>query len=237
VTAYRFLRPSKAIGLGLRYLLSRRGALGESYVATGGFFRSDPSLEISDIIVVMAPALVMRGGVGARLRDLFPHEHGFAVSVSLGRPRSRGKIRLRSADPAAPPLIFPDYLSDPADMRALVAAVRKMRAMIREGDIRRVIAAELAPGEVPDDDDAIEADIRAKAGTFYHPNGTCRMGEDPGAVLDPRLRVRGVRGLRVADNSIMPTALTACTHGPAIMIGERAAALIDPRQRAEAARP
>lgn len=227
ITAYSYMRPTTAIGLGLRYLLTRGGSLGESYVATGGFFRSDPAMELSDMIVVMAPALVTRGAVGSSVRDLFPSRHGFAVSVSLGRPQSTGEIKLRSADPAEPPLIFPNYYAEQADMDAMVQAVRRMRDMMRTDTVARYITSELEPGTgVADDDASLEAEIRANGGTFYHPTGTCRMGVDPGAVLDPQLRVIGVEGLRVADNSVMPAALSACTHAPAIMIGEQAASFI-----------
>lgn len=227
VTAYRYLEPIRGLGLLMQYGLAGTGALAESYVATGGFFRSDPALEVSDTIVVMSPALVTRGSIDSRIRDLFPHQHGFAVSVSLGRPQSTGEIRLRSDDPFAAPLIFPNYFQVESDMSALVKSVTKMRQMMRSSTIGKFIEEELEPGpSVGDDSTSIETAIRSNGGTYYHPSGSCRMGADPRAVVDPYLRVRGVDGLRVADNSIMPTALSACTHGPAIMIGERAADFI-----------
>ena len=98
--------------------------------------------------------------------------------------------------------------------------------MMRERPIRDLIETELTPGPIANDQAAIEEDIRARAATYFHPSGTCRMGSDPTAVVDPRLRVVGVEGLRVADASIMPAALNACTHAPTIMIGEKAAAMI-----------
>jgi choline dehydrogenase len=101
-----------------------------------------------------------------------------------------------------------------------------MRYMMREQPIRALIEAELTPGPIANDQTAIEEDIRARAATYFHPSGTCRMGSDPTAVVDPRLRVVGVEGLRVADASVMPAALNACTHAPTIMIGEKAAAMI-----------
>jgi choline dehydrogenase len=226
VTAYKYMNPRAAIGIALRYAVSRGGSLGESYIATGGYMRSDPALAVSDTIVVMAPALVTRGSVGWRLSDLFPERHGFTVMVGSGRPRSRGYILLRSADPATHPRIFPEYFSDPADLRALAGSIIRMREMMRMSAIRDLIEAELAPGPIPNERAAVEDDIRARAATFFHPSGTCRMGSDPTAVVDARLRVRGVEGLRVADASIMPAALNACTHAPTIMIGEKAAAMI-----------
>ena len=226
VTAFKYLNLRGALGIGLRYAVSRGGSLAESYVATGGHMRSDPALAISDTIVVMVPALVTRGGVGFRLADLFPERHGFTVMVGSGRPLSRGDILLRSNDPIAHPRIFPEYFSEPEDLRALARSVRRMRDMMQGSAIRDLIEAELAPGAIVNEQGAIEDDIRARAATYFHPSGTCRMGSDPTAVVDPRLRVIGLEGLRVADASVMPAALNACTHAPTIMIGEKAAAMI-----------
>jgi choline dehydrogenase len=226
VTAYKYLNPPTALGIALRYALSGAGPLGESYVATGGYMRSDPALAVSDTIVVMVPALVTRGGVGFRLADLFPERHGFTVMVGSGRPLSRGCVLLRSNDPTAHPRIFPEYFSEPKDLRALARSVRRMRDMMRGSAIRDLIEAELAPGAIANEQPAIEEEIRARAATYFHPSGTCRMGSDTTAVVDPRLRVIGLQGLRVADASIMPAVLNACTHAPTIMIGEKAAAMI-----------
>ena len=101
VTAYKYLNPRAALGIGLRYAISRGGSLGESYVATDGYMRSDPALAVSDTIVVMAPALITRGGVGWRLADLFPERHGFTVMVGSGRPLSRGRILLQQRSDGA----------------------------------------------------------------------------------------------------------------------------------------
>jgi choline dehydrogenase-like flavoprotein len=226
VTAYKYLNPRAALGIGLRYALTRGGALGESYIATGGYMRSDPALTVSDMIVVMAPALVTRGGVGWRLGDLFPERHGFTIMVGAGRPLSRGHILLRSEDPAAHPRIFPEYFSAPEDLNALARSVRRLREMMRGAAIRDLIEAELVPGVIANEQAAVEEDIRTRAATFFHPSGTCRMGSDTTAVVDPRLRVVGLQGRRVADASIMPAALNACTHAPTIMIGEKGAAMI-----------
>jgi choline dehydrogenase len=226
VTAFKYLNPRAALGVGLRYALTAGGSLAESYVATGGYMRSDPSLEVSDTIVIMIPALVTRGGVGFRLADLFPERHWFTIMAGSGRPLSRGHIQLRSADPMAHPRIFPEYFSESGDLRGLARSVMRLREMMRGSAIRNLIEAELVPGAVGNDEASIEQDIRARAATFFHPSGSCRMGSDPTAVVDPQLRVNGIRGLRVADASIMPAALNACTHAPTIMIGEKAAAMI-----------
>ena len=227
VTAYKYLNPGAAIGMGLRYALTGGGSLAESYVATGGYMRSDPSLAVSDTIVVMVPALVTRRPeIGFHVRDLFPERHGFTVMVGSGRPLSRGHILLRSADPTMHPLIYPEYFSEPEDLHALMRSVQRMRNIMRGLAIRELIEAELAPGPIANDETSIEADIRARCATYFHPSGTCRMGTEATAVVDPRLRVNGIEGLRVADASIIPAALNACTHAPTIMIGEKGAALI-----------
>jgi choline dehydrogenase len=227
VTAYKYVNPVAAVGMGLRYVLTGGGSLGESYVATGGYMRSDPSLAVSDTIVIMIPALVTRrADIGFRLRDMFPVRHGFTVMVGSGRPLSRGHILLRSADPTAHPLIFPEYFSEAEDLHALTRSVQRMRDMMGASAIGGVIEAELAPGAIVNDQASLEADIRARAATFFHPSSTCRMGTEPTAVVDPQLRVNGIEALRVVDASIMPAALNACTHAPTIMIGEKGAALI-----------
>jgi len=150
VTAYKYLNPAAAIGMGLRYVLTGGGSLGESYVATGGYMRSDPSLAVSDTIVVMVPALVTRRAeIGFRLRDMFPERHGFTVMVGSGRPFSHGHILLRDADPTTHPRIFPEYFSEPEDLHALARSVMRMRDIMKEPAIRDLIEAELAPARSP----------------------------------------------------------------------------------------
>jgi choline dehydrogenase len=226
ITAYRHLHPVRAARAALDYAVGGGGPLGESYVATGGFFRTDPSDGVSDMIVVMAPGLVRRAEMGAKVWDILPNEHGFQISVAIGRPQTKGDVRLRSANPADPPLISPRYFEEPDDMRRLVRGVQRLRDMMRGPAMRDVISNELQPGPECLDDGAVEAEIRERSINYYHPSGTCRMGADETSVVDPQLRVRGVEGLRVADASVMPSPLCACTHAPAIMIGEKAAALI-----------
>ncbi len=226
VTAFSYLNPARAATAIAQYAFAGTGPLGESFVPAGGIFRSDPAQPESDMIVVAAPVLTRRGGLNARLADMLPSEHGMTIGAIFGRPQSRGQIRLRSADPGEAPAIFPNYFAEPSDMRRMVNGVQRLREVMRQPSIRAMIKAEEQPGAAAVDDRTLEDDVRAKVETSYHPNGTCRMGSDEGAVVDPQLRVRHVAGLRVADISVIPTALCACTHGPAIMIGEKAADLI-----------
>jgi choline dehydrogenase len=162
---------------------------------------------------------------GRSLRDIFAAPHGFVASVNLGAPYSRGEIRLRSADPNERPLILPNHFGDPRDMATMVKAIQRVRHIAFGASLRKVIASETAPG-VGDDVHLIEQSIREKSGTYAHQAGTCAMGPYESSVLDSQLRLRGVSGLRVVDTSIMPRVINANLHAPALMIGEKGAAMI-----------
>lgn len=230
VTAYRFLRPDLAIKAAAEYLFGGRGTLGQTTFPTGGFFRTDPRLEIPDMQVVMFAALIPKPGpFTPRLIDMLPKRHGFSLTIYQGTPYSRGEVRLRSANPADAPMIFPNYLKDRRDVDILIKGIQRMREAMRQPAIRKFIEAEIQPGDHVTDDAALEADIRSTIGTSHHQSGTCAMGGQPTSVVDPQLRVRGVEGLRIADTSIMPVMPNAALHGPTIMIGEKAAAMISGR--------
>jgi choline dehydrogenase len=224
ITAYRYMNPARALGAGLTYLLFRRGVLSQSIVPTGGFFRSEEHLETPDVQVQLGVGLI--GRVGATVLQRLPREHGFSLSVNQGRPSSRGEVRLRSADPFAPPAIIPRYFSDPRDLQVLASAIGRMRSLASRPSLARVISGEIRPGPKNGNRAALIGSIRSKAGTAFHPVGTCRMGSDGDSVVDLSLRVRGVEGLRVADASIVPALMNANTNAAAMMVGERAAALL-----------
>lgn len=135
-------------------------------------------------------------------------------------------MRLSSADPTDAPLIDPSYLSDPEDLQFFFRAMRIVREICAHPVMAEHLAEELEPGADRVGDEVLADEIRLRAGTVYHPVGTCKMGVDDMAVVDPRLRVRGIEGLRVADASIMPEVTGSNTNAPCMMIGERAAALI-----------
>ena len=151
---------------------------------------------------------------------------GFTASVCPLRPESRGEIRLKSADPRDHPVIRANYLATEADRNTAVAAIRKSREICARDPIRSVIIDELAPGVDLDSDAEILEYVRNNASTIFHPVGTCRMGIDEKAVVDPELRVRGVEGLRVVDASIMPSITSGNTNAPVVAIAEKASDLI-----------
>lgn len=227
ITAYQYLRPLGALKAGIEYLLMRGGGLGESVVSVGGFIRSAPSLAVPDIQVFLTATLFAKFAPGTQgLRALLPQRDGFSVFVYQGSPFSRGEVRLASSNPLAPPRIVSNALSDPRDLDILCTGVEKLRHVMTAPAIARYINAERQPGPGITTRAALESDIRARAETAFHPSGTCAMGSGPEAVVDVRLRVKGIAGLRVVDTSIMPAPLNSGLHGPALMIGEKAAALI-----------
>src|SRR5690606_2856475 len=154
--------------------------------------------------------------------------HGYTVHAYYLRPRSRGAIRLRSADPAAPAAIHANYLGDAEghDLRMMVEGARVARAILEQVPFEPYRGEEIFPGADARDDAALAAFVRRKAETIYHPVGTCRMGGDPMAVVDSELRVRGLDALSVVDASIMPNLVSGNTNAPTMMIAERASDLL-----------
>lgn len=205
---------------GLRYIFKRTGFLtmGASYAA--GFFRTDPALASPDIQAGLALFSTDKVGEG-----LHPFS-GFSVIVRLLRPESRGKIALKGIDPLEAPAIYPNFLHSKNDRHNLVAGFKAMRRVLKSPAINKFIQSEHAPGPAIESDADILNFLRNKGGTSFHPVGSCRMGSDNKAVVDPRLRVIGVKGLRVVDASIMPTIVSGNTNAPTIMIAEKASDMI-----------
>ncbi len=204
----------------IKYLVARKGLLTSNVGEAHAFFKSDESLPACDLEFVFAPVPFLDHG------QTEPPGHGLTIGVILLQPRSRGRITLASADPTAPPLIDPNYLAEPEDLQALIVGVKRAVDVFGTEPLASEVGAPIRPESFPTDDAGWAQAIRAHAETLYHPVGTARMGTDDEAVVDPELRVRGVEGLRVADASVMPTLNRGHTNAPAIMIGEKAAALI-----------
>ncbi|MDM0112358.1 GMC family oxidoreductase N-terminal domain-containing protein [Variovorax sp. J22R133] len=197
----------------------RRGVMTSSIAEAGAFLRSRPDVEVPDLQLVFVQAIVDDHARKLRLG------HGFSCHTTLLRPRSRGTVRLETPDPAAAPSIDPRFFSDPADIALLMEGAHQQRRILDAPAFAPVRGKMLHPLDQRDAR-AVEQDIRKRADTQYHPVGTCKMGHDPMAVVDARLRVRGLQGLRVADASIMPTLVGGNTNAPSIMIGEKAADMI-----------
>jgi choline dehydrogenase len=184
------------------------------------FLRSTPDLSAPDLELVWGPVPYVNHG-------LTPSTvHGVTIAPVLLQPRSVGRLTLRSRDPMEPPLIDPRYLSHPEDLEVLVAGVRRAREVFRAPALARTVTTPMEPGPGVETDADLADFVRRKAETLYHPVGTCRMGVDADAVVDPELRVRGISGLRVVDASVMPTLIRGHTNAPTIMIAERAADLL-----------
>jgi choline dehydrogenase len=204
---------------GLEWLVMKQGLLTSNICESGGFFDTDgdgrPDMQIH----------VIAGINGDFDRAPLPG-HGISLDPGLLRPRSRGEVRLRSANPEDRPVVDPHFLQDPEDVAGLIRGVKICREIMSHPALADLIADELLPGRHAQSDQELEAFIRKYAKTVYHPAGTCRMGQDRMGVVDERLKLHGVENLWVADTSIMPNLVSGNTNAPAIMIGERAADFI-----------
>src|ERR1700710_2957240 len=205
----------------MRFAIEGRGALTFGVTTAQVFCRSTPEKASPDLQLLFTPASYD----AARFGEL-EREDGMTVAVCPVRPDSRGTIMARSADPSEKPVITPNYLSDPADVRVLTAGVRFARAIFAAPAIAAYSVVETLPGPDVNTDDGLLDYARRFGTTIYHPVGTCRMGDGPAAVVDSRLRAHGLHGLRVIDASVMPTLTTGNTNAPTIMIGEKGAAMI-----------
>ena len=216
----RYAKPHWAAVAGLRYLLSRSGPVASSLFETGGFWYADPAAPSPDIQFHLGLGTGIEHGVAAMPQG------GVTLNSCYLRPRSRGTVRLASADPAQAPLIDPNYLADPQDREMSVRGLKMTQEILSQPSLSGFILAERLPGpDVRTDDEYLEF-ISVHSKTTHHCAGTCRMGADDDAVVDPRLRFNGLEGLRVADNSIMPNLVSSNTNAAAIMIGEKASDMI-----------
>jgi len=202
------------------YRRSRTGLLTSNFAEAGIFARSQPDEPLPDLQYHFLPVMSDNHGQ-TRIRA-----HGVTMHCCDLRPKSRGHIGLQSPDPLADPLIDPNYLDHPDDLPKMMRGIEIGRRVLSAPPLAAHMADEMHPGADVQDEHALEAFVRRKAETIYHPVGTCRMGKDAAAVVDPELRVRGVQGLRVVDASVMPSLIGGNTNAPTIMIAERAADLI-----------
>lgn len=208
----------------LRYVFGRKGPMTHAAHEVGGFAKSEPGLDHADLqfgLMTVSAGVQEKGGDIAL--DPFP---GITFLAYFTRPESQGEIRIQSADPDVPASINVNHLSAEVDRRKFVAAFRWLRNLAAQPALKDFVIEETHPAGMVETDDDILAHAMALGGTCFHTAGTARMGADEASVVDPRLRVRGVQGLRVADTSIMPTLVSGNTNGPAMVVGLRAADFI-----------
>ncbi|MHA3977152.1 choline dehydrogenase [Halovulum sp. GXIMD14794] len=219
VTLYRYWNLLGKAWVGGRWLLTGRGPGASNQFESAAFIRSHAGVEYPDIQYHFLPIAVRYDGRAA-VRD-----HGFQAHVGPMRSPSRGRVSLASADPAAPPRIFFNYMSEEQDWQDFRACVRLTREIFAQEAFRPFVKDEIQPGADVQSDDEIDAFIREHVESAYHPCGTCRMGsaDDPEVVVDPELRVIGIDNLRVADSSVFPRITNGNLNAPTIMVGEKAA--------------
>ena len=205
---------------GLRWFVRHDGLAASNHFEAGGFIRSRAGIEFPDLQLTFMPLAIQPGTV----RDV--GAHSYQVHIDLMRPRSLGRVKIRSADPTAPPSILFNYLQDPQDRDDLRASVRLTREILAQPALSRFRGEELTPGTGVHSDLEIDAFVRRGVETCYHPVGTCRMGAGDGSVVDEQCRVHGLAGLRVVDASIMPSIVSGNTNAPTIMIAEKVSDLI-----------
>ena len=215
-----FTNRLRGLAAGLRYALTRRGllAMGAGYV--GGFLRTNDAVETPDVQTHIM--LFSADAIGGPLHAF----SGVTCPVIVLRPESRGSVRIKSADPLTAPAIAPNYLSAQKDRDTTIAGIRELRRIMAAPPLAPFIEAEHEPGPACASDEDLLDYVRRRGSTVYHPTSTCRMGSDPTAVVDARLRVHGLHGLRIVDASIMPALVSGNTNAPTIMIAEKGADMI-----------
>jgi choline dehydrogenase len=220
ITLYSVENPLYKAKVGVEWFLFRSGLTTSAHLEAGGFIRSRAGIRHPDIQYHFLPSVV--NDHGRKPGD----RHAFQAHAGTMRATSRGWVELRSADPRAKPILQPNYLTTQDDRDDMRACVKLTREIFAQAGFDPYRGPEIAPGASVRTDDEIDAFIRAKADSAYHPSCTCKMGVDEMAVVDPETRVRGLEGLRVVDASIMPSIVSGNLNAPTIMIGEKAADII-----------
>ena len=213
-----------------KYLTRKKGKLANSITQAGAFLKSNSDVEVPDIQMHFVPLLFDDCGRDIKLMS----KHGYSLHVCVLRPESRGKLSLASANPREPIKIDFNFLSAEKDAKVLVDGIRVARKILETDAFAEHRGEEIHPGSNVQSDEDLLQSCKDRLGLVYHPTGTCKMGSDPMAVVDDKLRVHGITGLRVIDASIMPNLVSGNTNAPVIAIAEKAATLImDPKQTAQ----
>jgi choline dehydrogenase len=230
MNALQYSLPHRLIA-GAQYVFLRSGPMSGNGLYVGALVRSDKRLERPDLqFNISAWSTIDRTAAGI-ISHPFP---GISISPVHLAPEGRGSVRLRNSDPYAPPEIKFNFLRTDNDMRVMIAGVRIARSIARQHALQKLMVEETAPGVATRTDEEIAEDVRRRGVSNLHPVGTCGMGQGPMAVVDPRLRVHGIAGLRVVDASIMPVIVAGNTNAPTIMIAEKASDMIQEDARAAA---
>jgi choline dehydrogenase len=212
--------PLRRMLAGARYAAFRKGPLTIAAGTSGAFFKTNPRLATPDIQIHFLPFSTDK--MGEKLHSF----SGFSASVCQLRPESRGSLRIKSADPAVAPEIRINYLATETDRTANVEGLKILRKILQAPALKPYVVDEVEPGVKVASDEELLNFCRQRGSTVYHPTSTCRMGNDPLAVVDQRLKVRGIEGLRVVDASVMPDLISGNTNAPVIMIAEKASDMI-----------
>jgi choline dehydrogenase len=220
ISAYSQQKGLKRLLVGIQYLATQTGAGADNFLQAGAFLKSRAGLEMPDLQLHAVNAIMMDHA------NHQPTEDGYTVHACQLRPESRGTVTLKSADPFDHPAIDPNYLATEEDRRAMREAVKMVREVCRQPSLQPYNAGEIMPGAGVSSDAEIDAFIRQKGETIYHPVGTVAMGTAASSPVDGELRVRGVDGLRVVDASVMPTLIGGNTNAPTIMVAEKAADML-----------
>ncbi|MFT5194727.1 MAG: choline dehydrogenase [Cellvibrionaceae bacterium] len=219
------LAGAETLGSLAKYVLFKKGMLTSNIAESGGFVKLNPNSPAPELQFHFAPGFFLRHGFE------IPEEngeklHGLSIGPTLVKVKSRGYIELKSADPLVYPKIQPNYLSHEDDLNILVEGIRIARKIVCQPALAPYIGEEYKPTADIQTDKELQTFVRANTQSLYHPTGTCKMGVDPLSVVSPELKVHGIKGLRIADASIMPEIVNANTNAPTIMIGEKCAALV-----------
>jgi choline dehydrogenase-like flavoprotein len=226
----RVARLDRTIWAGVQYLLFRTGPVTSTLFETGGFWYADKAARSPDIQFHLGLGSGIEAGVAQMGNP------GVTLNSAFLRPRSRGTVRLASADPQAAPLIDPNYWADPYDRECALKGLRLAREILRQAALKPFVLAERQPGLEIETDEALTQYAYRSCKTDHHPAGTCAMGQGADAVVTPDLRVRGLEGLRVVDASVMPFVPSCNTNAPTVMIAEKASDMILGRPALPAAR-
>ncbi len=218
----KYNKPHWAVWAGLQYVLFKTGPITSNIVEGGAFWYSTAELSVPDLQFHFLAGAGAESGVPSVARG----SSGITLNSYALRPKSRGSVTLRSSDPADTPCVDPNFLADPDDLRISVEGMKISRQMLSQASLQKHIRAIRFPDDSVRSQAEFEAYARQYGRTSYHPVGTCKMGVDAMAVVDPQLRVHGLDGLRVCDSAIMPSLIGSNTNAPTVMIGERAADLI-----------